>query len=86
MLSFKPVFSFSFFTFIKRLFSSSLLSVIREKVEIVTDFPILGSKIAAVGDCSHEIRNLSSWQKSFDKPRKGVEKQMHYSGDKGLYS
>ena len=29
MLSFKPAFSLSFFTFIKRLFSSSLLSVIR---------------------------------------------------------
>ena len=29
MLSFKPTFSFSFFTFIKRLFSSSSLSVIR---------------------------------------------------------
>ena len=29
MLSFKPIFSLSFFTFIKRLCSSSLLSVIR---------------------------------------------------------
>ena len=29
MLSFKPAFSLSFFTFIKRLFSSSLLSAIR---------------------------------------------------------
>ena len=29
MLSFKPAFSFSYFTFIKRLFSSSLLSAIR---------------------------------------------------------
>ena len=29
MLSFKPIFSLSFFTFIKRLFSSSSLSVIR---------------------------------------------------------
>ena len=31
MLSFKPAFSLSFFTFIKRLFSSSLLSIIRER-------------------------------------------------------
>ena len=30
MLSFKSAFSFSFFTFIKRLFSSSLLSAIKE--------------------------------------------------------
>ena len=27
-----------------------------EKVEVVTDFLFLGSKIAADGDCSHEIR------------------------------
>ena len=28
----------------------------RGTVEIVTDFPFLGSKITADGDCSHEIR------------------------------
>ena len=27
----------------------------REKVEVVTDFLFLGSKITADGDCSHEI-------------------------------
>ena len=27
-----------------------------EIVEVVTDFPFLGSKITADGDCSHEIR------------------------------
>ena len=27
-----------------------------EKVEIVTEFLFLGSKITAEGDCSHEIR------------------------------
>ena len=27
-----------------------------EKVELMTDFPFLGSKITADGDCSHEIR------------------------------
>ena len=27
-----------------------------EKVEVVTDFLFLGSKIPADGDCSHEIR------------------------------
>ena len=27
-----------------------------EKVEVVTDFLFLGSKITANGDCSHEIR------------------------------
>ena len=28
----------------------------REKMEVVTDFFFLGSKISADGDCSHEIR------------------------------
>ena len=30
-----------------------------EKVEVVTDFLFLGSKITANGDCSHEIRRQS---------------------------
>ena len=30
----------------------------REKVEVMTDFLFLGSKITADGDCSHEIRCL----------------------------
>ena len=29
-----------------------------EKVEVVTDFLFLGSRITADGDCSHEIRRL----------------------------
>jgi len=38
-----------------------------EKVEVVTDFLFLGSKITADSDFSHEIRR---WlQESYDKPR-----------------
>ena len=33
-----------------------LLIFLLEKVEVVTDFLFLGSKITADGDCSHEIR------------------------------
>ena len=41
-----------------------------EKMETVTDFIFLGSKITADGDCSHEIkRHLQPWKKSYDKPR-----------------
>ena len=40
-----------------------------KKVEAVTDFLFLGSKTTADGDCSHEIRMISSWQESNDKPR-----------------
>ena len=29
---------------------------------------------------------LTSWKKSYDKPRQHIKKQRHYFGDKGLYS
>ena len=32
----------------------------RETMETVTDFIFLGSKITADGDCSHEIKDISS--------------------------
>ena len=57
-----------------------------EKVEVLTDFLFLGSKITADGDYSHEIRRRLPWQESYDKPRQCVEKQRHYSDDKGSYS
>ena len=40
-----------------------------EKVETVTDFIFLGSKITADGNCSHEIKTFASWKESYDKPR-----------------
>ena len=40
-----------------------------ETMETVTDFIFLGSKITADGDCSHEIKMLALWKKSYDKPR-----------------
>ena len=39
-----------------------------ETMETVTDF-FLGSTITADGECSHEIKTLASWKKSYDKPR-----------------
>ena len=55
-----------------------------EKVEVVTDFLFLGSKISADVDCSHEIRRqIASWQESNDKPRQHIEKQRHYFAVKG---
>ena len=35
-------------------------------VETVSDFIFLGSKITADGDCSHEIKTLTPWKKSYD--------------------
>ena len=40
-----------------------------EKVEIVTDFIFLGSKITADDNCSHEIKTFVPWKESYDKPR-----------------
>ena len=40
-----------------------------EKMERVTDFIFLGSKITADGDCSHEVKMLIPWMISYDKPR-----------------
>ena len=36
----------------------------RETVETVTDFIYLGSKIAADGDCSHEIKRVAPLKKA----------------------
>ena len=57
-----------------------------KKVEIVTDFIFLGSKFTADGDCSHEIKTLILWKKSYDKPRQNIKKKRHHFADKGLYS
>ena len=40
-----------------------------ETMETATDSIFLGSKITADGDCSHEIKTLNPWKKSYDKPR-----------------
>ena len=37
-----------------------------EKVEAVTNFIFLGSKITAECDCSHEIKRCFPWKKSYD--------------------
>ena len=48
-----------------------------ETVETVTDFIFLGSKIS-IGDCSHEIKTLTPWKKSYDQPRQHIKKERHY--------
>ena len=57
-----------------------------EKVETVTDFPLLGSKIITDCDSSHEMKTLASWKENYDKPREHIKKQRHHFADKGLYS
>ena len=40
----------------------------RENVETVSDFIFLGSKINVDSDCSHKLKTLDPWKKSYDKP------------------
>ena len=56
------------------------------KVEIVTDFLYLGSKITADGNCSHEIRRRLFLGRKAMTNLDSVEKQRHYSANKVLYS
>ena len=57
-----------------------------ETMETVRDF-ILGSfKITADGDCSHEIKTLVPWKKSYDQPTQHIKNQRHYFANKGPYS
>ena len=39
-----------------------------EKIETVTDFIFLGSKMTADGDCSHEIKRYAPWKESYGQP------------------
>ena len=57
------------------------------KVEAVTDFIFLGSKITVDHDCGHEIkRGLLLGKKAMTKPSKHIKKQRYHFADKGLYS
>ena len=47
------------------------------------EFTFLGSKITADGDCSHDIKILTPWKKSYDQSRKHIRKQRHYFVNKG---
>ena len=51
-------------------------------VETVADFIFLVSKITADGDCSHEIKMLAPWKKSYDQPKQHIKKQRHYLAKK----
>ena len=54
-----------------------------ETMETVTDFIWGGSRIATDSDCSHEIKMLAPWKKSYDQARQHIRKQKHYFADKG---
>ena len=46
------------------------------KVEAVTAFLFLASKITVDGDCSHEIKTLAPWKKSYGQPAAAASKSL----------
>ena len=53
------------------------------KMEAVTYFIFLGSKITTDSDCSHEIKTLAPGKETDDKRRQHIEKQRHHFVNKG---
>ena len=54
-----------------------------ETMETVTDFILGGYKITVDGECSHEIKTLAPWKKSYEQPRQHIKKQRHCFANKG---
>ena len=58
-----------------------------EKVETVTDFIFLGSKINVDGDCSHQIKRcLLLGRKAMTNLKQSIKKQRHHFADQGPYN
>ena len=55
-------------------------------METVKDFIFLVSKITTDGDCSPELKDTCSLEKSYDKPWQNIKKQRHYFSKKVTYS
>ena len=66
----------------------NLWQVEGKKVEAVTDFLFLGSKISADGDCSHEVKGrlIAPWKESYDKFRQCIKKQIYHFANIDWYS
>ena len=56
-----------------------------DKVEAVTDFIFLDSKITADGNCSHKVKTFAPWKKIYDKPRQCIKKQRHHFASESSY-
>ena len=66
-----------------KIIESSSITLWKIDEETVTDFIFGGCKITADGDCSHEIKTLTPWKESYDKPRQHIKRQRHYFVNKG---
>ena len=57
-----------------------------KKMETLTDFTFLGSRITANGDCSHDIKKrLLLGRKHYNRPRQHIKKQRHNFANKAVY-
>ena len=54
------------------------------KMEAVTDFIFLGSKITVDSNCSHEIQKHLLLEGSYDIPGQHIQKQRHHFANKGV--
>ena len=66
-----------------KIMASSPITSWQLGVETVTDFILLGSRITADGDCSHEIKRYLLLKKRYDQPRHHIKMQKHYFPNKG---
>ena len=57
-----------------------------EKVETVTDFLFLGSKVTEDSTAAMKLKHTFFLEESYDKPRQTIKKQRHHFADKGPYS
>ena len=73
---------------IKIMASGPIISwqIEREKIEAVTDFLSLGSKIIVDGDCSHKIKRHLLLGRKAMKNLKNIKEQRHYFANKSPYS
>ena len=60
----------------------TLWKIERKNVEVGTDFLLLGCKITAGGDCSHEIRCLLLGRKAVTNLDTVLKSRSHYSANK----
>ena len=67
------------------LYQRAAWQIEEEKVGVVTDFVILGFKITADGDCSHEIRRCLLLSRKAVTNLDSVLKNRHYPTNRGLY-
>ena len=57
-----------------------------DKVETVSDFIFLGSKILWLMTAAMKLKDICFLEEGYDQPRQCIEKQRHHFANKGPYS